>query len=176
MSLERKRTIRLTPKEYHDEWEVKGLCRNCGKREAFNNKKYCSYCTSISTTRKRKLVQTKGICSRCGTSLDMNEPYSRCYTCREKGRQYGVRVKQACFVAYGNQCVCCGETEIVFLTIDHIFNDGHNHRKELPKPHGVGFYNKLKKEGYPKDRFQLLCMNCNFAKQIAGVCPHNKNN
>jgi hypothetical protein len=26
--------------------------------------------------------------------------------------------------------------------------------------------------GYPKDNFQLLCMNCNFAKGHRGECPH----
>ncbi len=31
--------------------------------------------------------------------------------------------------SYGGSCVCCGETELVFLSIDHINNDGDKHRK-----------------------------------------------
>ena len=29
---------------------------------------------------------------------------------------------------YGRACSCCGETEPAFLTIDHVNNDGAEHR------------------------------------------------
>lgn len=32
---------------------------------------------------------------------------------------------------------------------------------------------RLKRQGWPQDRYQLLCANCNFGKLMnGGVCPH----
>lgn len=62
------------------------------------------------------------------------------------------------------------------MTIDHIFNDGAVHRKTMGT-HGSGIhiYRALRKAGYPKDRYQLMCFNCNLGKQRnGGVCPHQK--
>jgi hypothetical protein len=72
--------------------------------------------------------------------------------------------------AYGNRCACCGESTPEFLCIDHIHNDGAHHRKQI----GSHLYQWLKKHNFPKDRFQLLCQNCNFAKGIFGGCPHKR--
>lgn len=74
--------------------------------------------------------------------------------------------------AYGGVCKCCGEDEIEFITIGHIFNDG-NEEKKL---HGTGvrFYKYLRSIGYPQDRYRLECWNCNSAKGSYGYCPHEK--
>jgi hypothetical protein len=68
---------------------------------------------------------------------------------------------------YGGKCVCpgCDVTEPTFLVIDHIFNDGFKERS-----HG-SVLPSLKRRGYPRDRYQLLCHNCNHAKRL-GTCPH----
>lgn len=68
---------------------------------------------------------------------------------------------------YGNKCICCGETEQVFLTIDHIKGGGRKHRKEI----GGHIHRWLIKNNYPEG-FQILCWNCNVAKHILGKCPH----
>ena len=72
--------------------------------------------------------------------------------------------------AYGNHCVCCGETIKVFLDIDHINNDGATHRQKIGSG-SYGFYVWLKRYDYPEG-FQILCRNCNWAKAKGG-CPHN---
>lgn len=69
------------------------------------------------------------------------------------------------------KCVCCGETHIEFLSIDHINGGGTKKRKETGG--GSSLYRWLKKNNFPKE-FQVLCMNCNFAKGHFGICPHNK--
>ncbi len=66
-------------------------------------------------------------------------------------------------------CNCCGESQIEFLSIDHINNDGSAHRKEI----GSNLYNWLINNDFPVG-FQVLCFNCNFAKGIYGFCPHKK--
>lgn len=73
--------------------------------------------------------------------------------------------------AYGGKCTCCGEATFEFLTIDHINNDGAQHRKEVGESWAI--YRWLKKQGYP-DGFQVLCFNCNCAKQFSGQCPHQR--
>lgn len=65
-----------------------------------------------------------------------------------------------------------------FLTIDHVDNNGAAHRREI---HGPGYKNRppaghrtyrwLRIQEYPAG-FQVLCMNCNFAKGVYGECPH----
>jgi hypothetical protein len=33
----------------------------------------------------------------------------------------------------------------------------------------------VKRQGFPKDRFQLLCHNCNMGKHMnGGICPHQQ--
>ena len=70
------------------------------------------------------------------------------------------------------KCACCSESNIEFLTIDHINNDGAKHKKEI----GSGLlYHWLIKNNFPNN-FQVLCYNCNCAKakniRNPGVCPH----
>jgi len=68
------------------------------------------------------------------------------------------------------KCACCGEIHIEFLSIDHINNDGAEHRKKIGKGE---LYSWLKKNKYPEG-FQVLCMNCNISKGHYGYCPHQK--
>ena len=47
-------------------------------------------------------------------------------------KQKNIKTKLQIYSFYGNKCNCCGETEIKFLSLDHINNDGAKHRKENP--------------------------------------------
>lgn len=89
---------------------------------------------------------------------------------RNKERWRGLKLKA--IEVFGGKCACCGEAGIEFLTIDHVNNDGNEHRKVV-KHVAFGIYGWLEREGYPKDGLQLLCWNCNMAKRANnGVCPH----
>lgn len=74
--------------------------------------------------------------------------------------------------AYGNKCQCCGESHREFLAIDHMNNDGTEHKKSLSLKSAQAFYTWLRKNNYPQG-FQVLCHNCNMAKGFYGRCPHN---
>lgn len=66
------------------------------------------------------------------------------------------------------KCACCGESNAVFLCIDHINGRGERHRKKIKRQ---SIQIALKKAGYPEG-YQVLCYNCNNGKHLCGVCPH----
>lgn len=78
---------------------------------------------------------------------------------------------------YGGQlCNCCGETEILMLSLDHIDGNGADHRRTLSGGRSLpnGSYRWAKRNNYPPI-FQVLCMNCNWARHWNnGVCPHQE--
>ncbi len=82
------------------------------------------------------------------------------------------KLKLAAYAAYGGfRCACCGETEEAFLSLDHIANDGAEHRREVSHQK---IYKWMARNGYPAG-FQVLCMNCNFGKaRNGGICPHQQ--
>lgn len=69
------------------------------------------------------------------------------------------------------QCPKCDVSEIKFLTIHHINNDGAKHRKEINTNGGTGYYIWLKRNNFP-DGYQVLCYNCNCGKDRNGVCHY----
>lgn len=87
-----------------------------------------------------------------------------------KRREKDRAVKQQIVDAYGGKCDCCGESQIEFLTIDHINNDGALHRRKVGK--GRRIYSDLIKIGCPKNNYRLLCFNCNITRGFYGYCPH----
>lgn len=82
-------------------------------------------------------------------------------------RDLNRRKRMESIEAYGGICACCGEARIEFLTLDHIKPCGRAGRVQT---HVI--INRLKKQGWPKGEFQILCFNCNCAKGIYGACPH----
>jgi hypothetical protein len=69
----------------------------------------------------------------------------------------------------GPKCVCCGETNIKFLTLDHEKNDA----KSYPLEARVTPYAWLRKKGYPDIGLRVQCYNCNCGRaHNGGVCPH----
>lgn len=86
-------------------------------------------------------------------------------------KKYDDGLRALALMAYGNLCACCGENNALFLTIDHTFNNGAEHRKVLGGQHSNGhaIYRWLKKHNYPEG-FQILCWNCQHGKRIHGGC------
>jgi hypothetical protein len=80
--------------------------------------------------------------------------------------------KKLVIAGYGGECECCGETRSEFLTIDHIFGDGKLERTTTKK--GLKLYLWLIKNNFPRDRYRLLCLNCNFSLGKFGYCPHQR--
>lgn len=90
---------------------------------------------------------------------------------REVQKRRRIKLRSEMIVAYGGECVCCGEKTPEFLTVDHINHDGQEHRGSIGGG-GTNFLSALKKAGWPKETLRLLCMNCNWANRFGKTCPH----
>ena len=88
-------------------------------------------------------------------------------------KKHIIEVNEKIISNYGGKCVCCGETNPKFLTLDHMNNDGSTTRPN--KRAGYPFYEWVIKNGFPPT-LRLLCWNCNCGRQRNnGVCPHQDN-
>lgn len=96
---------------------------------------------------------------------------------RDKKRKESLdRVKKQKEIVYNNYgmiCNCCGETNPMFLTIDHVHNDGYKEKTSSGnRKSGTTMYRQIISNNFP-DTYQILCMNCNFGKaRNKGICPH----
>lgn len=72
----------------------------------------------------------------------------------------------------GGKCECCGETEYQFLAIDHI--NGLTKRDRTDSGNSLAV--KVKRSGYDKTIYRVLCHNCNMSLGFYGFCPHNNLN
>ena len=88
---------------------------------------------------------------------------------RRAGKRCFGKLKAEVLSAYGGKCSCCGETELEFLTIEHKWHDGREHRERVKKR----VYRDLRQRGYPKNiGIDVLCWNCNMATRFGEPCPH----
>lgn len=85
----------------------------------------------------------------------------------EAGRERQQGYKRFIVETLGGKCICCGETDLAFLTLEHIHKDGQAHRATKKN-----IYCDVIRQGVPKDRYTVLCMNCNYATRYNHVCPH----
>jgi hypothetical protein len=91
----------------------------------------------------------------------------------QKAKSAYVAQKTRVISHYGGRCNCCGEKELIFLTIDHINEDGAEHRRSLTgtRAGGSNSYRDIIKNNFP-NTYQVLCFNCNHAKHVLGECWH----
>jgi 5-methylcytosine-specific restriction endonuclease McrA len=93
--------------------------------------------------------------------IDEREAYLRRYHARGLSRD---EVREIVLSIYGAACACCGEALERVLTIDHIKPLCGKKRKKL-------LWRRVLNQGCP-DTFQILCYNCNQAKDVSAECPH----
>jgi hypothetical protein len=130
------------------------LCMNCNSALGFRG--YCPHGVLPDGPKSR---------------LEQSQSYDAIY-----GRKRNQKLRHTVLVHYSGglppACSCCGEKHDEFLSIDHINNDGADHRRMIGG--GNTMYRWLIKSNFPPG-FQVLCMNCNFAKgHSSGGCPHKK--
>jgi hypothetical protein len=89
---------------------------------------------------------------------------------RESAIRRANKIKAIVFSQYGKgykpKCCWrgCNITDLDMLSLDHIKNDGAQHRKEGKHRGGMGFYWQLFRNKFP-DGFQVLCWNHQWKKE-----------
>lgn len=159
-------------KERYYNYIKQGLCGNCGIRPLVNRTR-CSTCRDKAKERYKSRV-TKRICVLCKkTSSRVGR--TTCVSCSQSLADKRAAAKDVVFNHYGNKCCCCGEMIKQFLTLDHINDDGADHRRRLKSfKSGNNFIKWVIRNNFPAD-LQLLCWNCNCGRALnGGVCPHQR--
>jgi len=160
-------------------WERKrlGLCTHCGRVPSNATRTLCTSCHIKKLTYNRRAKRNQLMTAKQLQQKRVGDVrYRAAHPKRLKRSAKASRdkLKQQVISHYGGHCACCGESEIAFLTIDHINNDGRDDRMQLTgfNKGGSGFYRSVRQRGYPTG-YQVLCWNCNLAKALYGSCPHN---
>lgn len=112
---------------------------------------------------------------KCNCSRPLAADKKACEVCLEACRRATAercRLDRIAAIShYGNGCAYCGENLFVFLTIDHVNNDGAKHRQHVRRNSriqtGFNIGAWLRRNKYPEG-FQVLCVNCNHAKSRVG--------
>lgn len=84
---------------------------------------------------------------------------------RKKANEHYKLLRQEIIYHYSNEtmrCAKCGFSDIRALTIDHINGGGCKHHKQIKQP--IVYW--IKHNNFPKDMFQVLCMNCQHLKRL----------
>ena len=125
---------------------------------------------------KRKEKVERGLCAYCSQQRERLD-IKLCDTCHSASLAAGIRNRQRLklqmIAAYGGCCACCGEAEPDFLTLDHVNDDGAVERRDS-SGRSVLIMARLRREGWPKGQYQILCFNCNCARAAFGTCPHQR--
>jgi hypothetical protein len=131
---------------------VRRCYKGHAKKQQHNGKWHCLTCSVDAAREKRRTPEGKRRLS-------------------EINKKVAQRAKEEGYQAYGGKCCCCGETEIRFMTIDHITPINDRNRSHS----GTALWKRLRQLGWPKDEYRMMCFNCNIARHWNdGVCPHEE--
>jgi hypothetical protein len=84
---------------------------------------------------------------------------SECKDCARKRHQF---IKELAIRDLGGKCAECGESNMVYLCVDHVNNDGSEKRKS--GEHN-SIYSRINLKLVQLDELQILCWNCNASKE-----------
>lgn len=124
----------------------------------------CSRC-ELWKVKSEGFHKGQGWCKSCSRQGRLDRLEKANATARVRDRRQIRRVLEA----FGAVCVCCGEREMGFLTIDHIHGGGTRERKQ--KGTKGSLYGRVWRQGCPRDKYRILCFNCNCSIGILGRRP-----
>ena len=113
--------------------------------------------------------RAKGLCNACHCRIWQQENKDKVKA--RNNRSY-YKIKRELLAAYGGKCACCGETEPVFLSLEHKNGGGVAHRKRLGGGHAIWW--ELKRLNWPQEEYTILCHNCQRGTMRPEGCPHKR--
>lgn len=160
----------LTMRNQFGQYEKGNVNQHVGKTNCVNGHKFTEENTRTYTRQDGAIERVCRECVRLGMKRYYAKDPARVVAERERQRIKERRVHDKVIELLGNKCCYCGVTEHVFLTVDHINNDGAAHRKNARHM----LYREILKDPDALGKYQCMCMNCNWAKRVLGICPHQK--
>jgi hypothetical protein len=124
---------------------------------------------------ERPVEKGRRICSSCHNKQRTPEAVKRARAKFQIYRSnYRKQQKQNVLAAYGGKCYCCGEDNAMFLTIDHINNDGGEQRRI--NQHFRNIFVALTTKPVDLNTYRVACFSCNCGRQVNNgtVCPHQE--
>jgi hypothetical protein len=142
-------------------------------RKKENDNEYMKTYNQRPKVRERRLRYNEEYYSRPEVKIYQS---SSVYKIRRKEyrEKYKTETRNRFLDMYGRKCACCGETNVLFLTLDHVQNTVNSVKQKKHSGIGGSEYRRAIKEHRP-DIYQILCFNCNCGKnKNKGICPHIK--
>ncbi|PWT76406.1 MAG: hypothetical protein C5B59_06690 [Bacteroidetes bacterium] len=150
----------MATKKWISERKAVGGCTSCSENQAEENHKQCRICLDKKNDYEKNRRAA--------------DPEHR-QALRDSQRRHKNRTRNEALKLLGGKCECCKETINEFLTFDHKYKDGNEHRKKLRHfATGVGLYRRLLRDAELRKKFRILCWNCNCSIGIHGHCPHQE--
>lgn len=143
-----------------------GLCGSCYQRDRPE--------VPRATCHPEKRLVADGLCNACYKQRQYRaDPEKFQQQARESQAKVRKRLREQLIEEYGGRCACanCPETNPAFLTLEHVNGDGKKHRAEV----GSHSYADLRRRGFPREGYTLLCWNCNALTRFGRTCPHEEN-
>ncbi len=171
------------------------------RRHGEANRKYCNRdCYLAKRFPSPKSLNDLRTCKRCHEEKPLtdfeahrggfeskrgHERRHTCKICHRKqyrksmvaaNKKWLQKLKRDVLMGLGGKCGCCGESEMKFLTLHHIGGWGREHRMAYRGKSGQDrrIFTDVKRLGFPRDLFGVLCWNCHMADQFHGGCPHKE--
>lgn len=152
-------------------------CSVCGQNKPLKPRSggHFTWCADCHRQKRRKYdatYQAKPSKAKLKRRIDRAYAKNNYEKTRAANRASVLKLRREMIAAYGGACTCCGETHEEFLTLEHMRQDGAEHRRRAGGCWAV--YRELRRLGWPKDGYTVLCMNCNWAARLQIVCPHKR--
>lgn len=152
-------------------------CKTIKEDTEFNkNQSRCRVCSKAyyaAAKLKPGFAENRRVKSQEGYYRDVDATRKRL---AKHATGYRKKLREEFLAEYGGRCECCGISEPAFLSLEHKNKDGAAHRRSKwgnNRGNSHELLRDIKKQGWPKDIYGILCHNCNRAS-FYGICPHKE--
>jgi len=156
-------------KRDYDQRKANGKCTTCGKEDPVPGCLRCTKCIDYDHKNKKTRYLERiaaNICYICGKAPAVIAHL--CIPCYNDMVYNRIDVRfRAMNILGGPKCKCCHIADVCVLTLDHIVNCGSQNRVSSDL-----LYQRIVNGSVDISLYQMLCFNCQFAKQRNnGVLP-----